>query len=100
MQQHIQTIDVCPLTNYDESVVTKYQTTEALPSTNIEIIHQGAYDLSAYQTTKYQNLVTPAVSTRYKTVVRYNPVTKTVYVPQVTTKIYTGSYRFRNSRNY
>ena len=81
-----QTTDAIPLTNYGESVITNYQTTEVLPSTNIETVQQGVYDLGAYQTTEYQNLVTPAVSTGYKTVVRYKPVTKTVYVPQVTTK--------------
>ena len=88
-----QTTDIYPLTNYDESVITNYQTTEVLPSTNIETVQQGVYDLGTYQTT-----VTPAVSTGYKTVVRYKPVTKTVHVPQVTTKY--DSCRFRNSWRY
>ena len=77
--------DVFPLSNYDASALTQYQTTDTYPITNVETIQQGAIDLGTtnYQ---YQTAISPVVNTGYKTVVRYKPVTKTVYVPKVVTK--------------
>jgi hypothetical protein len=117
----IKSTQVYPATNYQNVLSTysnKYQTNEEYPVTNYQAstIKHEYTDMAVYpsikyekvitpkyeeipkntyylgETSKYQAVSTPILTTSYQTITSYKPVVKTVLVPRITTSYIPNPY--------